>query len=271
MEPSPDRPADHGFAIVTARSADPVPPRLAEALVSAGLGGALQWAGDLGHVEGGALRVAIVGTRTPTAESEAAIGALAGLITRAGAVVVSGAALGTDMAAHRGALAAGGSTIACVPMALDQIEWSTWRADFAPFVGLARRLLLIAPFPPGTTINRQTPVIRNRLIAALADVVVAGEALVDSGTHHCLAFARRLGVPCFVLGPLAGGAPGQVEAFTQLRGAGAMPVNISDLATEGFAELVLHHARARRAAVDEARAATLDLFAPDDGYGTGPL
>lgn len=167
------------------------------ALETAGLGGELCWAGATSLCEQRP-RIGMIGTRQPSPESVAAIEALAGRLIAGDAVVVSGAAQGTDMAAHRGALGRGGKTIVCVPRGLGDIRWANWRKEF---VGLEESglLLLLAPFAVYQPMTRQTPIVRNRLIAGLSDALVVGEARKDSGTQWCVQFAQRIGVPIFYL------------------------------------------------------------------------
>src|SRR2546427_5820222 len=66
-------------------------------------------------------RVAIVGSRRPSPYGEAVAEQLAADLARAGAIVVSGLALGCDAAAHRGALTAGGVTVAVMGTGIDII------------------------------------------------------------------------------------------------------------------------------------------------------
>ncbi len=144
------------------------------------------------------LRIAIIGSRSASENSLHGLRTLAAKLTEFGSIIVSGAAKGTDMMAHQGALDSGGPTIACVPFGLEQLEMESWRPEFlhrdAPDL-----LLLLSIFDPRQETNRQTPVLRNRLIAALAEVVVIGEAESGSGTFHCVAKAQKLGVPMFFL------------------------------------------------------------------------
>src|SRR2546426_5279140 len=66
-------------------------------------------------------RVAIVGSRRPSPYGEAVAEQLAADLARAGVIVVSGLALGCDAAAHRGALTAGGVTVAGMGTGIDII------------------------------------------------------------------------------------------------------------------------------------------------------
>jgi DNA processing protein len=109
----------------------------------------------------------------------------------AGLVVVSGMALGCDSAAHEGALAAAGETVAVLGNGPD-VPYPRSKAP------LRRRILesggaVIAERPPGT---QPQPVFfpqRNRIMAALAGVVVIVEGAHRSGTRHTATEAADLG------------------------------------------------------------------------------
>src|SRR5690606_32943376 len=93
---------------------DAITASLAENLRRAATGPHRHWHGPL-ELATRTPRIAVVGTRQPSPETSAAMEALAGVLAQAGAIIVSGAARGTDMAAHRGALSHGAPTVACVP------------------------------------------------------------------------------------------------------------------------------------------------------------
>lgn len=142
-------------------------------------------------------RIAVVGSRHPGAEGIAAVEAISSLLVSKGSVLVSGAAIGTDMIAHRTAIEEGVATIACLPQGLETINWPYWRKEFVEVAD--DDLLLLSPYHRGQPINRQTPVRRNRLIAALSGAVVAGEARMYSGTWHCVRAALDFHLPVFFL------------------------------------------------------------------------
>lgn len=235
-----------------------LPPAPRMAVIRAGLGPQWHWSGNL-ELASREPRIAIVGTRQPGKESLDAVEALAQQLTFRDAVIVSGAAVGTDMTAHLAALSAGGSTIVCLPQGYDATSWSRWRPALRRSA-TAENLLLLSPFTPDQPITRQTPVIRNRLIAALAEVIVVGEALPSSGTHSCTRAARDLGIPIFFL---AHREPGNTELallHRSLENGGAVPFAVEEaLGPELPAAIFSAAARWRR---DHARQekAQLKLF-----------
>jgi len=124
-------------------------------------------------------RVAIVGSRRPSPYGEAVAEQLALELARAGVVVISGLALGIDGAAHRGALNAGGVTVAVMGTGVDLI-YPAAHAVLAEAI-LAGGGALVSQFPDGTAPRRHNFPARNHTMAALADVVVVVEAAEGSG------------------------------------------------------------------------------------------
>ena len=104
---------------------------------------------------------------------------LAADLARAGVIVVSGLALGCDAAAHRGALTAGGVTVAVMGTGIDIIYP-------AAHLRLAEEIVagggaLVSQFPKGALPRRQNFPARNVTMAALSDAVVVVEAIQGSG------------------------------------------------------------------------------------------
>ena len=152
--------------------------------------------------------VAIVGTRrcTPTGRSVAM--ELGSGLASAGVTVVSGLALGIDGAAHRGALAAQGAPVVGVVGSGLDIVYPRGNRDLWDSVSAAGTLLTEAPLgaePEGWRFPA-----RNRLLAALADVVVVVESKRAGGSMHTVEEAIRRGVavmavPGSVRNPAAAG------------------------------------------------------------------
>ncbi len=158
-------------------------------------------------VVGGELRtaaarsVAVVGARAATQYGMHVASELATDLASRGWAVVSGGAYGIDAAAHRGALASGGVTIAALAFGTDV-------AYPRGHVSLFARLrddggVLVSEFPPGTTPTKPRFLLRNRIIAALTRGTVVVEAAHRSGALNTAAAARRLGRPVMVVpGPV---------------------------------------------------------------------
>jgi len=117
---------------------------------------------------------------------------LAGDLAALGHPIVSGLARGIDAAAHEGALAAGGCTIAIVPGGLDAI---VPRHHQALAERITRHGAIASERASGPPRHGWEFVERNRLIAALAEVTVVVEAAERSGALSTAAAARRLGRP----------------------------------------------------------------------------
>jgi len=109
----------------------------------------------------------------------------------AGLIVVSGMALGCDSEAHRGALEAGGVTIAVLGCGPD-LPYPRSEASLHREI-LAQGGAVIAEQPPGTEPKPSFFPERNRIMAALAGVVVVVEGAMRSGTLHTAREATDLG------------------------------------------------------------------------------
>lgn len=151
--------------------------------------------------------VAIVGTRRMTAYGERVARELAGACAGAGVVVVSGLAQGIDSAAHRGALDAGGRTVAVLGEGIT-LFLATVRGRRRPLVPRIRSCgALVSQYPPSFCAQPWTFAKRNATIAALAEAVVVVEAGERSGALITADEARRLRRPLFAVpGPLGSAA-----------------------------------------------------------------
>lgn len=137
---------------------------------------ALAVRGDLAPDE---LCVAVVGARRATEYGRRMAEALGRGLAQAGVTVVSGLAAGIDAAAHRGALEAGGRTIAVLGTGVDRV-YPSWHRDLAARV--ARQGALVSEFPCGTPPVAFNFPRRNRVISGLSLATVVVEAAEESGS-----------------------------------------------------------------------------------------
>lgn len=151
--------------------------------------------------------VALVGTRRMSAYGESVARELAAACAGAGVVVVSGFAQGVDSAAHRGALDAGGRTVAVLGEGI-ALFVATVRGRRRPLVPRVRANgALVSQYAPSFCAQPWTFVRRNATIAALAEAVVVIEAGERSGALITAQDARRLGRALFAIpGPISSSA-----------------------------------------------------------------
>jgi DNA processing protein len=152
-------------------------------------------------------RVAVVGTRQCSATGAAIAWELGRNLAAAGVAVVSGLASGIDAAGHRGAVAAIGEGSAAPPIGvvgsgLDVVyprgQAELWRA-------VASQGVLLSEAPLGARPERWRFPARNRIIAALADLVVVVESHRTGGSMHTVDEADRRGIDVMAV-------PGSVRA-----------------------------------------------------------
>jgi len=154
--------------------------------------------------------VAIVGARAATHEGRDTARALAFSLAQLGLVVVSGLARGIDAAAHRGALEAGGRTVAVQARGLDGV----YPAEHARLAeAIAGRGAVVAELPVGAQPRPAHFPLRNRLISGLSLATVVVEARLRSGSlvtaQHALAQGREvLAVPGALRAPTSAGPNG---------------------------------------------------------------
>lgn len=137
--------------------------------------------------------VAIVGTRRASGEALAFTERLALELGRAGVPIVSGGAEGIDAAAHRGALEAGVATVVVHGTSLRDLYPPRNRRLFAQILEAGGAWL--SEIPIGAPAFRSRFLERNRLIAALAELVIVVQAPARSGALSTARFARALDRP----------------------------------------------------------------------------
>ncbi|HET6830204.1 MAG TPA: DNA-processing protein DprA [Solirubrobacterales bacterium] len=147
--------------------------------------------------------VTIVGSRRAGAYGREVAFELARALAGAGIVVVSGLALGIDAAAHEGALAGSGRTLAVLGPGAD-------RAYPRSAHGLYRRVLadgaVVSELAPGAPTFRWVFPARNRLMAALSGITVVVEAAGRSGSL----ITAEMAIDC---GRAVGAVPGPVNSW----------------------------------------------------------
>ena len=170
-------------------------------------------------------RLAVVGTREPTKRSLSWLEHHLGeFLRRREAVIVSGGARGIDQRAHLVAIRAGAPTLVFLPSGLTKIyprEISSWREPILDSGGL-----LISPYAPTQEIRKSHFEGRNRLIAALGQVVLIAEARRRSGSLMTARLAAELGRTLAVL-PSFPGEP-QSAGTLDLLFNGAFPLRDSE-------------------------------------------
>ena len=134
--------------------------------------------------------VAIVGARRATSYGLEVSRAIGSGLSRVGVPVVSGLALGVDAAAHRGALEGPAPPVAVLAAAPEVAYPPSHRLLHA---AVAEHGAVVSELPPGSSVFRWCFVARNRIVAALAQVVVIVEAAARSGSLTTAEFASDLG------------------------------------------------------------------------------
>lgn len=133
--------------------------------------------GDVGVL--GALQLAVVGSRNPSPGGADTASDFAAALARERLIVTSGLAIGIDAAAHRGALAAGGTTVAVTATGLDIVYPARHRA-------LAEQIssngALVSEFPLGHPPLPEAFPRRNRIISGLSLGTLVVEATLGSGS-----------------------------------------------------------------------------------------
>ncbi len=197
--------------------------------------------GDLAALD--SRRVGIVGTRNATPAGRSTAAKLGNELSDAGVVVVSGLALGIDAAAHRGAVAVSESRpVGVVGCGLDR-PYPKKNADL--WNAVAERGLLISEWPVGTAPDAFRFPLRNRILAAIVEVLVVVESRETGGSLITAREAALRGVEVMAV-------PGSVHSRASvgtnaLLRDGAAPVSETD---DVLVALGLDHRRAGRQRID---------------------
>jgi DNA processing protein len=172
--------------------------------------------------------IAVVGARDATGYGLAIARDLGRALAEAGLVVVSGLALGIDGAAHRGALEAGGRTVAVVGGGTDVVYPRQHS-------GLRREILtsgvLVSEHPSGTPPRPGQFPRRNRIVSGLCLGVVVVEATLRSGSLSTAAHALEQGREIFAV-PGPAGAPRSAGPHALLRRGAKLVETVDDVLAE---------------------------------------
>jgi DNA processing protein len=210
--------------------------------------------------------VAIVGARACSGYGRAVARAVGRELAAAGLVVVSGMARGIDAEAHRGALEAGGLTVAVLGCGVDR-DYPAAHAELARRI--CERGLVVSEYEAGVEPAPWRFPARNRIIAGLCSATVVVEARARSGALITADFALEDGREVMVV-------PGEItsalsEGTNALLRLGATPLTRAadvletyglaavvevEAEPEGDAAAVLEKLRATAASIDELARAT---------------
>ncbi|MAS34491.1 MAG: DNA-protecting protein DprA [Anaerolineaceae bacterium] len=168
--------------------------------------------------------LAVVGTRKPTHYGLEAANKLSGALAKQGTTIISGLAHGIDTAAHQGALAANGRTIAVLGTGIDQVYPADNRKLAQEIVANGA---LISEFPLGTPPEGRNFPRRNRIISGMALGVLVVEAPENSGALITADMAAEQGRDVF-----------------------AVPGNIFNVASRGANRLIQEGAKLVTSAAD---------------------
>lgn len=141
--------------------------------------------------------VAIVGTRKPSTYGKEVTHRLAYDLAKYGTIIVSGLALGTDGIAHRGALDAGGVTLAVLANSVDTIYPKSHQTLGQQIIQQGGAIL--SEYEPPTSPRSFQFLARNRIISGLSDAIIITEAAIRSGTLSTATHALEQGREVFVV------------------------------------------------------------------------
>ena len=179
-------------------------------------------------VEQDAQAIAVVGMRKCSLYGQDQAERLAGGLARVGFTIVSGLARGIDSAAHKGALAAGGRTLAVMGNGLATV-YPPENHRLAEAV--VERGALVTEFPMATMPAAENFPRRNRILAALALGVIVVEAGKQSGSLITARLAAELGKEVFAV-PNRIDAPGAAGVHALIRDGAKLVESVADVLDE---------------------------------------
>lgn len=156
---------------------------------------------SLGEAIDSGASLAVVGSRETSTEVNEVTERVAFELSASGIVIVSGLAAGVDSAAHRGALSAGGYTVAIMGTGIDRVFPEANR-ELA--VEIRRSGVLVSQFAPPAPRTRTSFLLRNHVIAALSEASLVMDGDERSGSRHEVEQALGYGRPVFAWSPFLG-------------------------------------------------------------------
>ena len=166
---------------------------------------ALYYRGDLELLK--QKKISIIGSRKPTKYSREMTHRLAQLLSQSGVCVVSGGAMGIDAIAHSATDSL--NTIAVMPCGVD-VRYPAVNKNLLKKI--EEKGLLLSQFEDGQKARPYTFVVRNEVVVALGDVLVVGEAELESGSMRSIEFALKMKKKIYVFPQRVG----ESEATNQL-------------------------------------------------------
>jgi DNA processing protein len=203
-------------------------------------------------------QIAVVGSRNPTPGGCDNAREFARALADAGLIITSGLALGIDACAHRGALEAGGRTIAVAATGLDRVYPARHR-DLAHEI--VSQGAIVSEFPLGSPPKREHFPRRNRIISGLSVGVVVVEAALQSGSLITARLGTEQGrevfaIPGSIHSPLARGCHALIRQ-------GAKLVETARDILEELGPLVSAQISGHRRNANESRPAVSDSLSRD--------
>lgn len=171
-------------------------------------------------------KVSIIGSRKPNAYSKMFTQKLSASLAKRGVCIVSGAAMGVDAIAHRGAQSP--NTIAVLPTGL-KIRYPKVNASLIS--DIESQGLLLSQFDDDFSATPWSFVVRNELVVALGDVLIVTHADLDSGSMRSVEFAKKMGKKIYVLPHRIGESEGSNQLLAH---AEATAIYNIDAFCEGF-------------------------------------
>ena len=157
--------------------------------------------GDIGNIDD-EVAITIVGTRSQSPYGKKACYNIAFGLAKAGALIVSGGAYGVDSTAHKGALLAGGKTIAVLGCGINT-RYLNENESMRKVI--SKNGAVISEYPPGAPATKHSFPIRNRIMSGLSLGTVVVEAAQRSGSLITASLAAEQGRDVFAV-------PGSIES-----------------------------------------------------------